>query len=98
MSPLDNSTEEAFFGLHMEFEILKFDGCLRYGRLRLSAKDGLFWVPLRLFRGTVNRVDADVRGWFKRELRLCKQNPCVIFKLVSPGTTADSSRRGSIVF
>ena len=35
---------------------------------------------------------------FKRELRLCKQNACVTFQSVNPGTTADSSRRGSIVF
>lgn len=78
--------------------MLKLDGCLRCRGPRLSARRRTLLGAVALVPGAVNRVDADMRGWLERELRLCKQNPCVIFKTVSPGTTADSSRRGSIVF
>lgn len=57
----------------MEFEGLDLDGCLRRGRLRLSAKRRTLLGAVALVLGYSQQCGceyADMRGWFKRELGL----------------------------
>lgn len=68
MPPLDSSTEEAFFNLHMEFETFQFDGYLRHGGSWLSLERRSFVDVTVLISGRSQQGGRGYRAWFGIQL------------------------------